>query len=309
MRGYIGVTDYDWFTFLRAIEPPFDEVNFWRPGSETQFKALQSGEPFFFRLKSPRNVIGGFAYFSYFSLVPTRIAWNVYGPRNGAASYSEFRSKLLSLRARKEERSDFSIGCVLLTQPVFFEESNWVRLPSDYAPSIQQGKTYDLAQGEGERMWMECLARSARNEAIPGMVADRPLPGGYGEPTIVRPRLGQRSFRIAVLDCYGRRCAVTNERTLPALEAAHIREYRDVPEHSINNGILFRADIHRLFDTGYVTVTPDHHFEVSKRIKEEFENGRDYYKLKGSEIRLPEKLIHHPAVEALRWHNENRYLG
>ena len=58
---------------------------------------------------------------------------------------------------------------------------------------------------------------------------------------------------------------VTNERTIPALEAAHIRDYRDVQEHSINNGILFRAGIHKLFDTGYVTVTPDHHFEVSKR--------------------------------------------
>jgi putative restriction endonuclease len=309
MRGYIGVTDYDWFAFLRAIKPPIDEVNFWRPGSETQFKALQSGEPFFFRLKSPRNVIGGFAYFSYFSTVPTRIAWNEYGSANGAASYDEFRSKLLSLRARKQEEADFSIGCVLLTQSVFFEESDWVRLPSDYARSIQQGKTYDLAHGEGERMWLECLARSAKTELIPAAIADLPLVGGYGEPILFRPRLGQHSFRIAILDSYGRRCAVTNERTLPALEAAHIREYRDVPEHSISNGILLRADIHRLFDNGYVTVTPDHCFEVSKRIKEEFENGRDYYKLKGLQIRLPEKRIHHPAVDALRWHNENRYPG
>jgi hypothetical protein len=51
------------------------------------------------------------------------------------------------------------------------------------------------------------------------------FPGGYGAPTTVRPRLGQRSFRVAVLDSYGRRCAVTSERTLPALEAAHFREF------------------------------------------------------------------------------------
>jgi len=94
-------------------------------------------------------------------------------------------------------------------------------------------------------------------------IADAPLRGGFGTPSLVRPRLGQRSFRIAVLDSYDRKCAVTNERTLPVLEAAHIRDYRDVQEHTISNGILFRADIHKLFDTGYVTVTPDHHFEVS----------------------------------------------
>lgn len=33
---------------------------------------------------------------------------------------------------------------------------------------------------------------------------------------------------------------------------AHSR-YRDVQEHSLTNGILFRADVHKLFDSGYVT--------------------------------------------------------
>ena len=112
-----------------------------------------------------------------------------------------------------------------------------------------------------------------------------------------------------VRDTYERRCAITSERTLPVLEAAHIRDYADVQQHSINNSILFRADIHKLFDSGYVTVTPDYHFEVSKRIREEFENGRDYYKLHGTEIRLPSHVADRPMPELLKWHNEERYLG
>jgi putative restriction endonuclease len=59
------------------------------------------------------------------------------------------------------------------------------------------------------------------------------------------PRLGQRSFCSAVLDTYARRCAITNERMLPALEAAHIRDFSDVHQHEITNGMLFRADILR----------------------------------------------------------------
>lgn len=114
---------------------------------------------------------------------------------------------------------------------------------------------------------------------------------------------------MAVLDSYERRCAITNERTLPALEAAHIRDFHTVQEHQISNGILFRADIHKLFDAGYVTVAPDLHFLVSRKIKEEFENGRDYYRLHGTEIRLPMKPADHPQTEALWWHNENRFLG
>jgi putative restriction endonuclease len=133
-------------------------------------------------------------------------------------------------------------------------------MPDDFKGPTVQGKTYDLTTGEGERIWLECRARASGRHRGSSIIADAPIGSGYGAPVAVRPRLGQRSFRVVVLDSYGRRCAITNEKTLPALEAAHIRDYRDVQEHAISNGILFRADIHKLFDSGYVTVTPDYHF-------------------------------------------------
>jgi putative restriction endonuclease len=322
MRGFVANTDYDWFAFLRAIEPPIDEVNFWRPG-EASFKMLQPGEPVFFRLKSPRNAIGGFGTFVHFSRLPSSVAWDVYGPANGAASYDELRARLVRLRSRNDiamTGREFQIGCILLTQPVFFDEDEWVATPSDWRGNVPPGLAYDLTMGEGQRLWLECLERAATRPGFAelamtppapriDMLADRPMTSGYGRPASFRPRLGQRSFRVAVLDSYGRRCAVTSEKTLPALEAAHIRAYRDLQEHVISNGILFRADIHKLFDSGYVTVTPDYHFLVSRRIKEEFENGRDYYALDGMPIRLPQNGVDHPAPDALMWHNEQRYLG
>jgi putative restriction endonuclease len=320
MRGYVANTDYDWFTFLRALEPPIDEVNFWRPGSETSFRAVEPDDPFFFKLKAPRNAIAGFGYFAHFSRLPVSMAWEVYREANGARAFGEIRERLLRFRSRfgmeTDPKQDFWIGCILVNQTIFFNENEWVRVPDDFTGPIVQGKTYDLSHGEGERMWLECVARAARRPYWMGVpteqrsiIADAPITGGYGLPTRGHPRRGQRSFRIAVLDSYGRRCAVTNEKTLPALEAAHIRDYRDVYEHALNNGILLRADIHKLFDTGYVTVTPDFHFEVSRRIKEEFENGRDYYKLHGGPVRLPENPSERPLVDALSWHNEQRFLG
>jgi putative restriction endonuclease len=323
MRGFVGNTDWDWFTYLRAIEPPIDEVNFWRPG-EAAFKMLQPGEPVLFRLKSPRNAIGGFGTFVHFSRLPSSVAWDVYGPANGAPSYDALRSRLVRLRSRNDiamTGREFHIGCILLTQPVFFDEDEWVATPSDWRGNVPPGLAYDLTTGEGRRVWLECLDRAAARPgfasyaATPSaptrsdMIAERPIMSGYGAAATFRPRLGQRSFRVAVLDSYGRRCAVTNEKTLPALEAAHIREYHQLPVHSISNGILLRADIHKLFDWGYVTVTPEYRFEVSRRIKEEFENGRDYYALHSTRIRLPERIEDRPAVESLIWHNEQRYRG
>lgn len=317
MRGYVATTDYDWYTFLRAIEPPIDEVNFWKPGSDSTFRVLEAGEPIFFKLKAPHNAIAGFGYFVHFSTLPVSMAWEVYRQANGASSFAVMRERLLSIRSRHgmvtDRKTDFRIGCILVNEPTFFERHEWIRSPDDFAGPIVQGKGYDLRAGEGARIWMECQARAVSRRAgetrAPSVIADRPIIGGYGPAMSVRPRLGQRSFRVAVLDSYERRCAITSERTLPALEAAHIRDYHEQPEHSISNGILFRADIHKLFDTGYVTVTPEHRFEVSKRIKEEFENGRDYYRLHGAELRLPVNPAHRPLAEALAWHNEQRYLG
>ncbi len=79
--------------------------------------------------------------------------------------------------------------------------------------------------------------------------------------------------------------------------------------HEANNGLLLRRDIHSLFDAGYVTVTPEMNFEVSRRIREEFENGRHYYELHGQPIQPPDRPEERPDLAALTWHNEKRYNG
>jgi putative restriction endonuclease len=98
------------------------------------------------------------------------------------------------------------------------------------------------------------------------------------------------------------------QRTLPALEAAHIKPFAESESHEPTNGLLLRCDIHSLFDRGYVTVTPDLRFRVSRRIKEEFENGRHYYAMDGQPIAStpPGYAPDHTAVS---WHNDSRFLG
>jgi putative restriction endonuclease len=124
---------------------------------------------------------------------------------------------------------------------------------------------------------------------------------------LVRPRLGQGTFSMAVRDAYGGACAVTREHSLPVLEAAHIRPYADGGEHEVSNGLLLRSDLHRLFDRGYVTVTPDLRFRVSSRLRTEYKNGRTYYALDGSTIAVPADAFRQPDREALRWHEHERF--
>jgi len=37
MKGFVGVTDNDWFAFL-SQQPGIDEVNFWQPNGTAQFR-------------------------------------------------------------------------------------------------------------------------------------------------------------------------------------------------------------------------------------------------------------------------------
>ena len=38
------------------------------------------------------------------------------------------------------------------------------------------------------------------------------------------------------------------------------------------------------------------------------ENGRDYYAMHGTSIKVPDRIEIQPDPDALRWHNENRFL-
>lgn len=307
MKAYVGITDQDWFSHLRSI-PQLDEVNFWRPSGQTQFKALQPGELFLFKLHSPNNFIVGGGLFAYSSILPISLAWDSFGEANGARSLAEMRTLVAKHLPEKTDRfTDYPIGCILLEQPFFLPRNAWIPKPSDWKPGIQQGKTYDLSIEPGLSLWKQLHVSMLLTSTLTSAVHEDLV--RYGQPVLTLPRLGQGSFRVLVTDAYDRRCAITNEKTLPALDAAHIKPYSDSGQHIVKNGILLRRDLHALFDKGYLTINPSMRVEVSRRIKEEFENGRDYYRLHGSTIHLPSNPKNYPSQDYIEWHNSKIYKG
>lgn len=303
MNAYIGVTDWDWFDLLRR-QNDLEEVNFWQPGGSRMFRVLKPGELFLFKLHSPRNFIVGGGIFAHSSLLPINLAWDSFGIANGATSLTQMRARVAKYRRQHDDRrNDYTIGCIILEAPFFLSEEQWVPVPADWKPNIVQGRTYDLTKEPGASLHAQLQLTAMPDQAL---VSSMPR---YGSPVLSLPRLGQGSFRVMVTDAYERRCAITAERTLPALEAAHIKPFSQGGEHLVNNGLLLRRDLHALFDQGYVTITPSLICEVSKRIREEFENGRDYYRLHGREVREPHAPYMKPSRAYLRWHNEDVYRG
>ena len=59
-----------------------------------------------------------------------------------------------------------------------------------------------------------------------------------------------------------------------------------------------------------MTVADDLKVVVSPRIREEFSNGREYYRFHGAPLAiLPQDGNEKPARHFLQWHSENVFLG
>jgi putative restriction endonuclease len=102
----VAVTDYDWFQFLR-IREDWPEINFWAP-SATNFRALQEGELFLFKLHSPHNFIVGGGVFAHAMTLPCSLAWETFGPADGASDLTQMRARIMRYRdVDVNDRTDF----------------------------------------------------------------------------------------------------------------------------------------------------------------------------------------------------------
>ena len=305
MNIYVGVTDKNWYEQLKTDQ--FDEVNFWNPGG-SPFRALQENELFLFKLHYPYNYIVGGGFFVKFSLLPPFLAWEAFERKNGTESYEELIQKIEKYRSRNKIDPLSQIGCTILTEPFWFDEKDWLPVP-DWSPSIVKGKKYTTEIESGKWLYdavQERLSRSLSEKVVIG----NDSPGERYVELMTKHRLGQGAFRIAVTDAYHRRCAISGEKTLPVLEAAHIVPYAENGPHLVNNGILLKSDIHTLFDKGYMTITKDYRIEVSRHLHDDYGNGKDYYRYHGNRlVILPDQEKYRPNPQFIEWHNENVYLG
>jgi putative restriction endonuclease len=58
-----------------------------------------------------------------------------------------------------------------------------------------------------------------------------------------------------------------------------------------------------------MTVTKEYRVDISTKIREEFDNGREYYAFKGRQLELPESIKDKPFSEFIEWHNKNVFLS
>lgn len=298
MRAYVGVTDDSWAQFLRQ-RPHITEVNFWQPSTGSGFRALPPGGPFLFKSHWPSNRLLGGGFFSGHTELTVSEAWGLFGEGNGVASLEEFRRSIGHYRKRAlQPREDPRIGCVLLRDVYFAATDQTLTAPPDFAKNIVRGKGYDLASADGSYV-EAAFEHLVRHSPLLGDVVPGPV---FGVPRLVAPRCGQQAFKALVQTAYHRRCAITGARITPTLQAAHIRPVSNAGENRVDNGLLLRSDVHTLFDNGYLGVDTHSRLHVSRRLRDDFGNGAEFYDRAGTVIDLPDVRANRPDKDAVTWH-------
>jgi putative restriction endonuclease len=313
MRFWVGVTDNGWFNFLAGSG--LDEVNFWQPSGKPpfDFTTVPQGMPFLFKLKKPHNHIAGGGFFITYSRLPLALAWEVFGKKCGVETLEGLIERLGRLAGRTRVTMTTEIGCTVLTSPFFLPQDEWIPVGDAFLRQTVVGKFLD-DEGSGAAIWQRVSAALSRDryaqldDRLVAQTSTEPR-DKFGTPILTKPRLGQSSFRVMVTDAYKRRCAITGESTLLALEAAHIVPYAEEQgSHDVRNGLLLRADFHRLFDAGLVGVNQDLRIKVSPKIRETWFNGKAYYRLNDQPLTVvPDLAVNRPDPDRLKWHFENRF--
>jgi putative restriction endonuclease len=298
LRIVVAVTDGDWFNQLRRRPEPA-EVNFWSP-SPRAFRALQPGELFLFKLHAPINMIVGGGVFASSTIMPLVLAWEAFGTANGVSTLAEMRTRILQYRRGSgAETGPLEVGCRMLTQPFFLAEDRWSHRPV----MVEKHCLVHLVQYGNRRRSRSLGSRASGDAASLCQLNSCRSKCSLWRANTDPPEAWARGVPVG---CDGSiwETMCNNERAhASGVGGRTYSPYADGGEHSPSNGILMRRDIHSLFDQGYVTITPEHRFEVSRRIREEFENGRHYYDLHGSQVEVPKIADQHPDPNALQWHN------
>jgi putative restriction endonuclease len=303
---FIAVTDLAWFEYLASRGPDrcVDEVNFWSPKATRPMRAMRNGEPVFFRLKSPINAVAGYGFFAAFTTLDLRMAWQTFGDKNGDPDVERFLARIGGYRdvdLLAPQAASGELGCTILRDAVFWPRERWIPWGEleGWAPNIVKGKT-ERDAARASRLLAEIQFDQMRP---PEDFAEEFEPVEADERTVriaeTKPRVGQGAFRARILDAYGRKCAVTGEKTEPVLQAAHVQPYLGPSSNHLQNGILMAQEVHTLFDEGLISITPDYEIRVSKSIRERWSNGRRFYECDGKSLLLPEDPALRPSRAAL----------
>jgi len=124
---------------------------------------------------------------------------------------------------------------------------------------------------------------------------------------IVKQRIGQDTFRQALLDYWGNACAVTGTAFPAILRASHAKPWADCATDAerldVYNGFLLTANLDALFDRGFISFDDGGTLIVSAKLSSELQSEL------GLAAPMQLRWLSEPHRAYVHWHRECVFAG
>lgn len=283
----ISPTDNNWFNYLKQNELN-SFVNFWTP-TPWNVRRLSSGDRLYFMLKAPIRKIGGFGEFYEYKNMSSDEAWEEFGHRNGRYSKLELSTIIRNYVAKNSNLGQVSIdthdiGCIVLKNCEFWDTDKFLEVENyniSFERSIVTLKYFDQLDPFTE----------TRGQASSFVPLNQPR---IPDQAMRNIRNGQGGFKGKMLRAYNNKCCISGETIPELLEAAHIQKYINSNSHHVQNGLILRVDLHKLYDNGLLFIDSDFVVHLSSVVEAEF-----YQQYNQKKISLPMFEFDYPSSTAL----------
>jgi len=213
-------------------------------------------------------------------------------PECGQADVNERKTKSPRWRCKRQNcKAEFEQPHYVTDRVVTYTaeySAGWTPIPSGSVPParcrsicVRPKSQHSIREIDNSR-FEEMLSRLGRPVTHNYDTRKRTVHGGFGSAT-VRVRRGQGALRELLLTRYGSACAITGPCPARALDAAHLYRYSRLGEHHEDGALLLRADVHRLFDDGQLTIDP---LTRCVKLLGEAKDSPAYSHLEGSALRV-----------------------
>lgn len=148
---------------------------------------------------------------------------------------------------------------IILNNIAFIEKNT--RGHNMYSNSLKQFRSYRTTTEESD----------AISQTVIDVIANDPHISVTERDSLIKSRIGQGSFRTALLEKYHGACVVTGITLKNLLIASHIKPWAvssNAERLSTENGLLLSANYDRLFDSGLISFDDNRRIIVSRYIDE-----------------------------------------
>jgi putative restriction endonuclease len=306
LRLYVAVTELAWYNHLRQLQPA--EASFWLAGDTRNFLALDPGELFLLKLHSPHNCIVGGGVFARQLFLPVSFLWEAFGEWNGEPDFASFLQRVQrQRRGTGQVEPDPEISSLILGDPFFFEEQDWIPVPENWSPNTPHGRIYDTDNRDGKELYA-----AVRQRLLARKLRKRTWFRRFQAAQLTPADTGPGTFKVNVLQAYHFRCAITNASAPAALAVTYVKPPAQGGPNTVSNGLVLRRDLCTLFQRGYIALDDEGRIQISDQLRAGAggDAGGGYASFRGQPLHnLPDSLLERPAQELVRWHRENVFLG